>query len=75
MKLDSILKWIATTTLILGTVVNAGFPDMYPAGPLILAAGGYVWLIVSFMWRDGAMIATNLVMSTAGLVLTLLNIL
>jgi hypothetical protein len=75
MKLDYLLKWIATITLILGTMVNAGFPHLYPAGPLILAAGGYVWLVVSFMWRDSAMIATNLVMSTAGLGLTLYNIL
>ena len=74
MKLDQILKWIATATLIIGTVFNAGFPDLYPVGPLILAAGGYIWLIVSIMWKDWALIATNIVMSTTGLVLTLINI-
>ena len=74
MKLDQVLKWIATATLIVGTVFNAGFPDLYPVGPLILAAGGYIWLIVSIMWKDWALIATNVVMSTTGLVLTLINI-
>lgn len=74
MKLDQILKWVATATLIVGTVFNAGFPNLYPVGPLILAAGGYIWLIVSIMWKDWALIATNIVMSTAGLVLTLLNL-
>jgi hypothetical protein len=73
-KLDQILKWIATATLILGTVINAGFPELYPIGPLVLAAGGYIWLIVSIMWKDWALIATNTVMSTAGLVLTLYNV-
>lgn len=72
-KVDQILKWVATATLITGTVINAGFPDMYPLGPLVLASGGYIWLIVSIMWRDYALIATNLVMSTTGLLLTLGN--
>ena len=74
MKLDQILKWVATATLIVGTVFNAGFPDLYPVGPLVLAAGGYIWLIVSIMWKDWALIATNTVMSTTGLVLTLINL-
>jgi len=74
MKVDQILKWVATATLILGTVFNAGYPELYPVGPLVLAAGGYIWLIVSIMWRDWALIATNTVMSTTGLVLTLINL-
>ena len=74
MKVDQILKWVATATLILGTVFNAGYPELYPIGPLVLAAGGYIWLIVSIIWRDWALIATNTVMSTTGLVLTLVNI-
>ena len=74
MKTDQILKWVATATLIVGTVFNAGFPDLYPVGPLVLAAGGYIWLVVSIMWKDWALIATNTVMSTTGLVLTLINL-
>jgi hypothetical protein len=74
LKIDQILKWVATATLIVGTVFNAGFPDLYPVGPLILAAGGYIWLVVSIMWKDWALIATNIVMSTTGLILTFLNL-
>ena len=29
------LKWIATAVLIVGTFVNAGFPELYPVGPLL----------------------------------------
>lgn len=74
MKIDQSLKWLATSVLILGTVFNAGFPQMYPLGPLVLALGGYIWLVVAFMWRDWALIATNFVMSTTGLLLTLFTI-
>ena len=67
MKLDQVLKWIATAILIFGTVVNAlGY---YPEGPLILAAGGYVWLVVSIIWKDWALITTNFVMSTTEIIL------
>lgn len=65
MKTDDYLKWAATALLIIGTGVNSlGF---YPAGPLILAAGGVLWLIVSLMWREPALIVTNGVMLATGL--------
>jgi len=65
--MDTILKWVATSILILGTIINAlGY---YPAGPLVLALGGYVWLIVSFMWKDMALIVTNAVMSTTAVII------
>jgi hypothetical protein len=67
MALDQILKWVATATLIVGTVINSlGY---YPEGPLVLAFGGYIWLAVSIMWKDWALITTNLVMSTTAIVL------
>lgn len=66
MKVDQILKWVATAILIIGTAVNSlGF---YPAGPIILAIGGIVWLTVSVMWREWALIVTNGVMTTVGIV-------
>lgn len=74
MQVDKILKWVATVTLIVGTVINAGFPNLYPLGPVVLALGGYIWLVVALMWRDYALIATNFVMSTTGLVLSLWTI-
>ena len=60
MKLDSVLKWIATTTLIVGTGINAF--GVYPLGPIILAIGGLIWLAVSCMWREPSLIVTNAVL-------------
>ena len=66
MKTDQILKWTATAILILGTAVNSlGY---YPLGPIILAVGGFIWLIVSIMWREWALIVTNGVMLIVGIV-------
>jgi hypothetical protein len=59
------LKWIATLVLIVGTAVNSmGF---YHEGPLILAIGGVLWLIVSIRWREASLIVTNGVMLVTGL--------
>ena len=58
--LNTVLKWLGTVTLIVGTAVNSlGY---YPAGPIILLVGGIFWLIVSIRWREPALIVTNLVM-------------
>jgi hypothetical protein len=57
-------KWAATAILIVGTAVNSlGF---YPAGPIILAVGGFVWLAISIKWREPSLIITNAVMSLTG---------
>ncbi len=59
------LKWIATAILIVGTGVNSlGF---YPAGPLMLIVGGFIWLFVAIRIKDRPLIVTNLVMSLVGL--------
>tara|TARA_B110000238_G_scaffold152156_1_gene164287 strand:+ start:16 stop:261 length:246 start_codon:yes stop_codon:yes gene_type:complete len=68
MKLDVYLKWAATTVLILGTAVNTALPQLFPLGPLILALGGVLWLVVSIMWREWALIVTNAVMMAVGIV-------
>jgi hypothetical protein len=61
---DIFLKWTATVILIIGTGVNAlGF---YPAGPMILVIGSFIWLIVSCMWNEPALIVTNLVLCVVG---------
>jgi hypothetical protein len=58
--LNSVLKWLGTVTLIVGTGVNSlGY---YPLGPLILLLGGAFWLAVSIRWREPALIVTNAVM-------------
>ena len=62
--LDNVLKWSATVVLIIGTAVNnLGYQ---PAGPLLLLAGGAIWLVVSIRWKEPALIATNLVMTLTG---------
>lgn len=70
MTSNNFLKWAATVLLIVGTGINSfGY---YPAGPLVLLAGGLLWLVVSIRWRESALIVTNAVMaavSIAGLVL------
>jgi hypothetical protein len=64
MKLDVVLKWIATVLLIAGTAVNnLGYQ---PEGPLVLLVGGVLWLAVSLMWREPALIVTNVVMTLTG---------
>ena len=62
--IDNILKWSATVVLIVGTAVNnLGYQ---PAGPLLLLAGGGIWLAVSIRWKEPALIATNAVMTLTG---------
>jgi len=53
--------------LIIGTFVNATFPNLYPLGPGLLALGGILWLIVSIMWKEPALIVTNGVLTLVGL--------
>jgi len=64
MKLDTILKWLATSILIVGTGVNAF--GIYPLGAIILALGGLIWLAVSCMWREPSLIVTNAVLFLVG---------
>jgi hypothetical protein len=70
------LKWTATAILIVGTAVNSlGY---YPAGPIILAVGGLLWLVVSIRWREASLIVVNSVMTAtgiAGLILKYYNLL
>ena len=70
------LKWTASAILIIGTAVNSlGY---YPEGPLILAVGGIMWLIVSIRWREASLIVVNSVMTgtgIAGLILKYYNVL
>lgn len=59
------LGWLATAILIIASGVNGlGY---YPLGPLMLAAGGLLWLLVAILRRDWPLIITNSVMSTVGL--------
>jgi len=71
-KLATYLKWVATVVLIVGTGLNSF--NIYPAGAIALSLGGFMWLIVSIIWKEPAMIVTNtviLVVGVAGLVIAL----
>jgi hypothetical protein len=64
--IDTVLKWIATVLLIVGTAVNSlGY---YPAGPMILGVGGLFWTIVSFMWKEPSLIVTNSVLTAVTII-------
>ena len=60
-----ILKWVATFILIVGSFFNA--MGYYPLGPILFILGGSLWLTVSVMWREPALIATNAVMTLASI--------
>ena len=38
----------------------------YPAGPVVLVLGSFIWLIVSCMWNEPALIVTNLTLALVG---------
>ena len=59
--MDKYLKWVATAFLMLGAALNS--LNIYPWGPIANLFGGGCWLIVSIMWREAALITTNLVLS------------
>jgi hypothetical protein len=61
------VKWTATGVLILGTFLNAGLPELYPLGPIVLILGGVIWLGAAVRMADRPLIVTNLVMSSVGL--------
>jgi hypothetical protein len=51
--------------LIVGTAINS--MGYYPEGPITLAVGGVIWLVVSIRWREASLIVTNGVMLVTGL--------
>ena len=64
--MDKYLKWIATGFLMIGAACNS--LNIYPIGPIATLVGGMCWLAVSIMWREAALITTNLVLSTITIV-------
>ena len=71
MQLTDILKWMATSILITGSLVNS--LGIYPAGIFILIIGGLLWLTVSILWREPALIVTNLVMTSVTIIGLMIN--
>jgi len=72
--MDKYLKWIATGFLMIGAALNS--LNIYPWGPIANLFGGGTWLIVSIMWREAALITTNIVLAgitMAGLLYTYIH--
>ena len=72
--MDKYLKWVATAFLMIGAALNS--LNIYPWGPIANLFGGGTWLIVSIMWKEAALITTNLVLSAitiVGLVYTYIH--
>jgi hypothetical protein len=72
-QIDFYIKWAATITLIIGISINSF--GIYPLGPIVLLCGGLLWLTVSIIWKDGALIATNGIASLVGFIGLLYNFL
>ena len=59
--LDTKLKWVATAVLIVATALTS--LNIYPLGPILFLIGGLLWLAVSIMWKEPALIVTNLTLA------------
>jgi hypothetical protein len=64
--MNTVLKWLGTAILIVGTAVNS--LNIYPWGVILLIIGGWTWLIVAVRIKDRPLIVTNLVMSMTALI-------
>lgn len=56
--LNEIIKWSATTIVILGSFINALGYQL--EGVLILIVGAILWLWIGIRWKEMSMIITNL---------------
>lgn len=61
-----ILKWVATTIAVLGSLINA--MGYQPEGPIILIVGSILWLWVGVRWKEMTMIITNFAIITVTIV-------
>lgn len=68
---DNVLKWLGTTTLILGTVLNG--LNVYPLNVIILTLGGGFWIWAAARARDIPLIVTNAAMMAIGMAGVLYN--
>ena len=68
--LSEIIKWLATTIVILGSFINAlGYQ---PGGVIILIVGALLWLWMGIRWKEMSMIVTNvavIIVSVVGMII------
>ena len=70
--LDTKLKWIATAVLIVATALTS--LNIYPLGPTLYLTGGLLWLVVSIMWKEPALIVTNLTLASVNAIGLIYNL-
>lgn len=70
--LDTKLKWIATAVLIVATALTS--LNIYPLGPMLYLTGGLLWLVVSVMWKEPALIVTNLTLASVNAIGLIYNL-
>ena len=70
--LDTKLKWIATAVLIVATALTS--LNIYPLGPMLYLTGGVLWLVVSIMWKEPALIVTNLTLASVNAIGLIYNL-
>lgn len=64
-------KWVATVLVILATGLNS--LAIYPLGPLVNILAGLLWLVVSIVWNDRALIVTNFTITFVCVIGLLIN--
>lgn len=67
------LKWTATGTLVVGTVINN--LGVYPLGAVTMSVAGVLWLIASIRMRDRPLIVTNACLSVLGIASLVIGVL
>ena len=70
--LDTKLKWIATAVLIVATALTS--LNIYPLGPMLYLTGVLLWLVVSIMWKEPALIVTNLTLASVNAIGLIYNL-
>ena len=56
--LDWYLKWVASA-FVLCAMASRGIPEFTSIDLMLSTMGVFLWLIVSFLWRDRALIMLN----------------
>ena len=70
--LDTNLKWLATAVLVAATAFTS--LNIYPLGPILYLIGGLLWLVVSIMCKEPALIVTNLTLASVNAIGLIYNL-
>jgi hypothetical protein len=62
MKLDIVLKWLATGMLIAGAALTSG-SWLYPINVVLFLLGNLFWAWVGIIWKEYSLIVLNVVIT------------